>query len=186
MNIQTAFATQDWVAEEWRPIQGFPGYEVSNYGRARSFRHKCGRRKKPRVAVLHKDKRWGYWHFGPRREDCTRVNLLIHIVVAETFIGPRPPQYEVNHKDGNKANNDMRNLEYLSSSDNQKHAIKLGLHLVQRGSDHPCAKLTEDQVREIRNLRAQGHLLEELAEKFGIRFQAVSSICRRQTWKHIA
>jgi hypothetical protein len=187
-SFQTAFAVEDWIAEEWRPVQGFPGYEVSNMGKARSFRVR-GKlamiAKKSHAVVLHQDKKWGYWHFGPRREDGKRVNLLIHIVVAAMFIGPCPDGLEVNHKDGNKANNCHANLEYSTSSENQKHAFRLGLQRPKRGSDSGHSKLTERQVRHIRRARARGVLLTVLAEKYEIGFQTISAIARRKSWTHV-
>ncbi len=52
----------------------------------------------------------------------------MHWLVAEAFLGKRPKKHTINHKDGNKTNNDINNLEYVTSSENTEHAIKLGLY----------------------------------------------------------
>lgn len=178
------------TVEGWKPIPGFPGYEVSRLGDARSFRAKnrwqAGTmRADPRPVILHQDKRWGYWHFGPRREDGTRVNLLIHQVVASTFIGECPDGHEVNHKDGNKAHNWVENLEYLNHSENMKHAWDAGLIASARGENHPRARLTEADILQIRAERERGDLLSVIAAKHGITFQTVSDIYRKKTWSHL-
>jgi hypothetical protein len=57
--------------------------------------------------------------------------------------------------------------------------------LVKRGDRHPAAKLTEDQVREIRRLSAEGWTLARLRERFGVRMSTLSYIVRRETWRHV-
>lgn len=109
--------------EEWRKIHdGY--YEVSNFGNVRrnapgenTF---AGRMVKPGMSGT------GYLIFGAYKEG-KRKNILVHRAVAESFIGTCPKGYQVNHKDGIKTNNHASNLEYLTISDNQKHALHMGL-----------------------------------------------------------
>jgi hypothetical protein len=54
-------------------------------------------------------------------------NVYVHKIVAECFLGQRPNDFTVNHKDGNKANNHFSNLEYISKEDNYKHALNNNL-----------------------------------------------------------
>lgn len=55
----------------------------------------------------------------------------------------------------------------------------------QRGENHPSVRLTEPQVIEMRALRAQGHKLNDLADRYSVNFTTVSAICRRRIWRHV-
>ncbi len=58
--------------------------------------------------------------------NAVHMTLLVHRLVAETFLGPREGR-TVNHKDGNKRNNAVNNLEYLTAAENTTHAFQSGL-----------------------------------------------------------
>ena len=118
------------MEEEWRPIPGYEGlYEVSNTGLIRSVEriitYVDGRKhryesvvKKPYIA--HN----GYYNVGL---DSKGKHLTIHRCVATAFIDNPNGLKVVNHKDGNKLNNNVDNLEWTTSSENNKHAFKIGL-----------------------------------------------------------
>lgn len=74
----------------------------------------------------------------------------IHKAVAETFISNPNNKKEVNHKDGNKNNNHVSNLEWVTPSENVQHACQNGLHTPLYGVDNGRAKLTQDDVNYIR------------------------------------
>ncbi len=112
--------------ETWKDVVGFEGiYKISSKGRVRSVLARRGA-KSGRILVSRLNKHTGYLRVTlkafPRRNERT-----IHSLVAEAFIGPRPEGFEVNHIDGDKLNNAVENLEYLSHSDNMDHAYRLGL-----------------------------------------------------------
>lgn len=98
----------DLDGEEWRPVKGAPGYEVSSLGRVRGRTGKILRGSRAGA---------GYRTFAIGH----RVRRYVHHVVAEAFIGPRPKGHEVNHKDGVKANCAKDNLEYTTHAENQRH-----------------------------------------------------------------
>jgi len=99
------------MAEEWRPILAVSGYEVSNLGRVRSPRGKI-------LAQLPNAK--GYMRIMLRAR-CFRV----HRLVAEAFI-PNPSSYpQVNHLNGDKANNRASNLDWCDNSENMRHAFQV-------------------------------------------------------------
>lgn len=76
--------------------------------------------------------------------------IFIHNIVAQLFI-PNPNSLPfVNHKDGNKSNNDISNLEWCSAKYNSEHARKLGLIKILQGTQCTQAKLTVEDVIEIR------------------------------------
>jgi hypothetical protein len=117
-------------SEQWRPVVGLEHYEVSSEGRVRSI----GR------DVFNKGSGRRYWQAGKVLKSCDSgkaakngsmyqvVNLnrkvrFVHKLVAEAFLGPSN-ELDVNHKDGNKRNNQLCNLEYVSRSQNLMHASK--------------------------------------------------------------
>lgn len=105
--------------EIWKDIDGFPNYEVSNLGRVRN--KKTGHIRKLSTDVV------GYKSttlYGENKPTTVRV----HTLVANAFLGKRPRNYDVNHIDGDKTNNNIDNLEYCSRSDNVLHAYKTGLN----------------------------------------------------------
>lgn len=106
----------------------------------------------------------------------------IHSLVALTFIGPRPKGFEVGHKDGNRFNNSVSNLEYITPKQNSE--IKNSHSTMIRGEKHPKTKLTSQQILEIRNLRGKMHQ-RLIAAKFGIGQDAVSKIQLRKRWNHV-
>lgn len=158
------------MIEEWRPWRD-GAYEVSSLGRVR--RAKPGRRTftgRQLTLVLMKV---GYFCVRPVVEG-RNVQMCVHAMVAECFLGPRPDGFDVNHIDGVKTNNSVSNLEYVSHGDNMRHAFAMGL--APRGERHGHAKLTDDQVREIRARRASGEPGSVLAKAFGVSPSTISQI----------
>lgn len=116
--------------EEWRRIPGHPDYEVSDLGRVRSWKA-IGRGGPPPRYPSGGVSR-GYRHVLLRTGGA-RTTGFIHRLVALAFIGPRPPQQEVRHLDGDKANNRLGNLVYGTHSENGKDVGRTtGHHLGRR------------------------------------------------------
>lgn len=116
-------------AEEWRPIPGFPGYEVSDQGRVRSTRRYLGSTA-PHLLVPQADRK-GYLRVGPRRGG-RKPTKGVHIFVLLAFVGPRPEGMQVRHIDGDPANNLLTNLAYGTPSENQLDQVRHGRHLMAR------------------------------------------------------
>lgn len=95
----------------------------------------------------------------------------IHRAIAETFIPNPESKPEVNHKDGNKLNNNVDNLEWMTGSENTKHAYQNGLAKAKSGPDNYCAKLTAEDVRYIRDNyipKSREYGARALGRKFGV------------------
>lgn len=111
---------------------------------------------------------------------------LIHRLVWEAFRGKIPEHLLINHKNGNKNDNRLSNLELMTNLENMRHAVTNGLLRPARGERQGSAKLVEKQVLEIRRLYATGTVtLLSLAEKYGVDFTNISMIVRRRTWRHV-
>ena len=111
--------------------------------------------------------------------------VYVHRLVAETFIPNPDNKPEVNHKNGIKKDNRVENLEWNTRRENINHAILNGLHN-KTGENHHNAKLTEEQVLEIRKLYSQKkHNKTKLGEMFNMSRPYISSIINKKYWKHI-
>lgn len=118
--------------EEWRDIEGYEGYyQVSNIGNVRSL----DRTLKGRDGVWYPHKgvkmkpttnKNGY-QYVVLKKDGTFKGFTVHGLVARAFLERDPLRTEINHKDGIKTNNNVSNLEWVTHSENEKHAIKNGL-----------------------------------------------------------
>jgi hypothetical protein len=127
----------------------------------------------------------GYLQVDARsRADIPGSMLSVHQLIWVAVNGPIPDGFEVNHKNGDKADNRLPNLELLTHQDNVRHAYRTGLK-TNRGEKHPSRRLTEHDVREIRRLRSAGATLAALASQFGVTLQNIHYVARRKTWTHV-
>lgn len=102
------------------------------------------------------------------------------------FVGVCPDRMQVNHIDGVKKNNALSNLEYVTPSQNTLHAINvLKTFIVRKGSQIGTAKLTENDVLEIRKRTKSGERRGSLATEFGVNIKTIDKIVNRKRWKHI-
>ena len=92
-------------------------------------------------------------------------------------------QLEVNHKDGNKLNNSLENLEWCIASENQLHAFATGLQKPKRGEKSNFSKLSEENIKEIFRLREQGLTQQEIANIIGCTRSNISYILNGKTWQ---
>jgi len=108
--------------------------------------------------------------------------MSVHRLIAIAFLGES--KLHVNHKDANKQNNNVSNLEYVTPSQNLKHAFKLGL-VSNKGEKHPFSKLTDKQAFEIKEQSRSGVKTSELARKYNVSAAIVSGIKHGYKYSHI-
>lgn len=158
----------------WKCIPDFSAYAVSNYGEVRNnltdyILKPFIRGKYPCVEL-----------YGVRN----KKQVYIHLLVARAFIGVKPEGHQVNHKDGNKNNNRIENLEYVTPSTNMFHSSMFGLAVT--GERHYCHKLTEAKVLEIRDRYKEGNVtVRALAREYGVTQRTMQQVIEKSTWRFI-
>lgn len=143
--------------EQWRLITG-GNYEISSHGRFR--RATPGRRTFAGRLISPIKMKIGYFMVQPTVNG-KNVKFYIHHLVAEAFIGPRPDGLSINHKDGDKTNNQVENLEYVTHKENIQHASRIGLMNVMK-------TMTKEKIEEIRSLRASGMSFSKISKSTGV------------------
>ena len=159
-----------------KKINAFPSYSVSQLGDVWS-----GKSNKYLKPFLKSN---GYLYVflrnGPKY-----LSISVHQLVAEEYLTSSNPCYVVNHKDGNKLNNNLENLEYVSQSDNVKHAYSTGLaSSLSRSKQSYKKRLTEEEVFSIKELlltRTQ----TEIALLFNVSRTTITMINTGKTWTHV-
>lgn len=167
--------------EVWEEVLGYQGmYLVSNLGNVKSM----SAWKNGGLMKL-KPNRYGYYRINLCL-DMKRETVFVHRIVWEAFNGVIPDTLQINHIDGNKTNNRLDNLELVTASENIQHAFDNDLMLPKRGEANGFAKLTEDQVREIRKRIESGAIsMRALSFEYGISDTTVRLIIKRKLWKHV-
>ena len=128
----------------------------------------------------------GYEKVQMMSTDEKRHRYSVHRLVLENF-NPieNMNEFQVNHIDGNKRNNNLSNLEWVTCSENQIHAHKIGLKN-QSGEHNNASKLTEEQVKEIINMLLEHkYTYGQIDEKFGVSDETIGSIKRKENWKYL-
>ena len=160
---------EDLKGEIWKPVKGWEDwYEVSNMGRMKSLpkpiQMPYGGVTMRKTRIMKQTPHNGYLTvgYGPKSD---RATWYVHRVVAETFLGGEHPGMDVNHKNGNKHDNRLENLEWVTRQENVIHARD-----VLNSFNHvPVRQYTKDGtfVKEWRSLR-------EAADGIGRSLQSLS------------
>jgi hypothetical protein len=181
------------MTEIWKSLKGIVEYgdyyEISNFGHVRSldrvFIGANNRIQNKKGSILKPKKgKNGYLSVNLKLNRKSRM-YYVHRLVALAFIVNDKNSPEVNHKDGNKSNNNIDNLEWSTGKENIGHAIETGL-IKMKGKDNAKSKLNEEDVLKIRELYKSGeYKYKELGIMFNVSIQNISFIVTNQRWKHI-
>lgn len=173
--------------ENWLQIPGFEGiYAVSDLGNVMSMNYGNRGFQRLLVPILKR----GYPCVWLSKNKSQKI-YSVHRLVMLAFIGPCPEKREVNHISGIKTDNKLVNLEYVTHSENHLHAYRIGIKrpsiVINRnpphGENHCCAKLTLEDVVEIKKKVSEGWSQTELGKLYGVRQTTISRIARGERWK---
>lgn len=162
--------------EIWKNIEGFRElYQISNLGRVR--RRDSGKILTPLTLTR------GYKGVRLYYEKKRATTKKIHRLVAYYFI-PNPLELpQVNHKDGNKSNNRVDNLEWCSNEYNMNHAIVS--KLIQQGEHRFNSKCTEESLKLLQSLIDCGFTIKQLSIVYGVCKQVMKQIVRNKTYRNL-
>lgn len=161
--------------ELWKPIYGFTDYFVSNLGRVKSLRAHNGKISdtKPAELILKAGVGSSGYLNVVLRQDGKSHTKRVHQLVAEHFL-EKVVGNILNHIDGNKLNNCVHNLEYVSYSENIQHAYDTNLR--PKGESIKCAKLSDKEALDIRVSLGFGTTLHELSAKYSVSEATISRL----------
>ena len=180
------------MTEIWKDIDGYREiYQVSNLGHVRTKDRKGTRGYFVKSHTLSQcENNNGYLRVRMHLKDCSKgKDYFVHILVAQLFLPKVEGKDFVNHKDGDKYNNAVDNLEWCTRSENEQHAWRTGLKNKQsasrKGEQHGMHKLTQEDVDWIRKHHVPWDKQfgsKPLAEMFGVRPQTITDIVNNRTW----
>ena len=160
----------------WKAVLGYEGlYEVSDMGLVRSVRNNRNSRSGHILAPSRRSK----YLCVTLSKDGVRRSALVHRLVIAAFFGDANGR-DVNHKNGNKDDNRLANLEYCTKSENERH--KRAMLASKPGAGTP-AKLSAEEVALMRKLRDEGWTYKQLGERFGVCLSNAHAVCSRHTWR---
>lgn len=151
----------------WKQITDHPNYAVSNNGEVKRIKNG------PSNARANHILKQGITNKGyPRvrlQVGNKSIGKYVHQLVLIAFRGNRPDGYVCNHRDGNKLNNALDNLEWVTQQANNVHALRLGLRK---------SKLDNDKLRNLRRRISDGVSYKKLSKEFGVSSVHVGRIAR--------
>lgn len=180
------------IEERWLPIKGYEGiYLISDHGRVLSLDRiiirSDGQKYSVKQKILANYVRKCYWEVKLWRNGSVKT-VKVHRLVIQHF-GPNRPSaaHEVNHKDGDKTNNHISNLEWVTRSENVKHAYSIGL-LDNKPKGELCSNthLSDVEVIAIRELYKESDFTQrQIAAACGVSQTCIKRILLHETWKHL-
>lgn len=176
LELSQSKSIEDLPNEVWKSIDGFPNYYVSNYSRIKSIYHYSTGEKRRIVKQRKSTSESSYYV-----TEIAYKNKFIHRLVAETFIPNTNNKLQINHINGNKFDNRIENLEWVTPSENMLHSYRvLGRKSAMFGkfgkdnhSSKPVYQLTEERkiVKEWGSCR-------EAARSIGVGYTGITRACR--------
>jgi hypothetical protein len=176
--------------EIWKDVNGYEGvYQVSNHGRLKGLGREVFTKTNktyyiPERIIASTINSRGYrmaslWFNGKGKLK------LLHRIIAETFI-PNPENLpQVNHIDGNKLNNDISNLEWVTSQDNIIHAYNHNLIHPALGINRNVGHFVEEDIKRIRQMALEGMSQRKIAAEYGVQQNSIWLILKGKTYNWV-
>lgn len=160
-------------------------YAINNCGNiiVGEYTDRKGNIRKPKCLINQLDT-YGYFQVGLLING-KQTRFLVHRLVGLAWIPNPENKPMINHKDGNKQNNHVSNLEWVTRSENAKHSFTIGLQC-NKGERHPMHKLTESDVLAIRQIYSTGNIsTRKLAQVYNVSKTNIKDIINKKIWQHI-
>ena len=159
--------------EQWKVVKGFENYLVSSLGNVKTINGKL------KKVVYDSKNDYGYVELWKNNKG---KKFRIHRLVAETFIPNTLGKEQVNHIDGDKKNNCVSNLEWVTPEENIRHAIENDLSSIKYGSKNLSSKLKEEDVKYIRENAGINKSVKELSEIYNVSTTTIYNIINYKKW----
>jgi len=180
------------IKEIWKIIPNSI-YAISNIGRIKRIKHqrfhninKIYYTAKEKILIPSNNNSKKYWRIRIYYLDNTKRTESIHRLVAKAFISNPLGKLQVNHKDGNKNNNNYTNLEWATNDENMYHRYTtLKIFNQLKGSKSHLSKLKEDQVYNIAKKIKKGERLIDIARIYKVGITTISEIKAGRSWTHL-
>lgn len=174
--VDIEMGDEEYSREEWILIEEHPRYMVSNFGRVLNARTQRILKQCVNSA-------------GYKKVVLNGKNKYVHRLVADAYVQNPNGLPEVNHKDGNKWNNTVENLEWVSKSDNAKHAFDMGLRSVDGYTRYrvsrSCRRFSVSEVEEIKRMYDEGMSKQEIAGVVGCASSVICNLLNDKTYREI-
>lgn len=160
-----------------RPIPGFPGYSAREDGVIYSDNYR-------RTGRRHPLSQWAQID-GYKRVKIKGTAPFVHRLIAFAFIPNPENKPQINHLNGQKGDNQAKNLEWCTQHENMAHAVQTGLKVnrsINVGENSPVAKLNDDLVREIRLSKEK---TVAMSRRLGVCRHTIQKVRARKSWRHI-
>lgn len=179
----SSYWNEMWVRINFEEVENAPHYEISNYGRLKSFQSD------PKEGtIINGSVIQGYRSLNIRVSGGRTINRYVHKLVAEYFLGQRSEDQKfVIHLDYEKQNNYYQNLKWVTKAEmtehNRQNPALLNRVMPRRTRNY---KLTESKVKMIKKLlKNDNNRLKMIAKQFGITHTQLNRIRSGENWKHV-
>lgn len=176
------------MKEIWKAVTGYNGiYSVSNLGNVKRIGKGSDNRSIQPKELTKIPSGWQSKYLSV----CLTYNnkskkAYIHRLVCQSFLGDPPnDSYQVNHIDGDKHNNNLNNLEWVTPKENQQHRYTI-LKQTQKGENNPANKYSKNEISRVIELyKTKQYTQREIARITNIDYRYVNSIVNKKVWKEI-
>lgn len=180
---------ENYRIEIWKDIVGYEGlYQISNFGRIKSVERvvikKNDRKNYVKETVLRFGINTSGYYIVSLYKNAKPKTHRVHRIFATEFL----PNYEnkpnINHIDGDKLNNNLHNLEWVTQKENIQKAFETGL-VNNTGVNNGQCVLNENKVLKIKKLLSAGETQSSIAKKYNVTRSCILKINLNKTWKHV-